>query len=122
MDNHSDSDNLQNVHAGKLCIAASITLLLGVGLLFLLEVHSADVSLSFAILGLVVPILGLLAILNILSYWRSVTNPDDGPKNESLILKLADRFLFTGLLKCQTPTPEKLSHDGNSGSKICISR
>ena len=98
MDNQSNSDDSQNIYAGKLCIAASICILVGISLFFLFEVHSGDGSCSMVILGLVVPFLGFLAILNILSYWRFVTNPDDGPKKENLILKIADRFLITGLV------------------------
>jgi hypothetical protein len=98
MQDQTDSNTPQKIHAGKLCIAASISLLLGVFLFFLLDLHSGDVSLSFEILGIVVPIFGFLAILNILSYWRSLTNPDNGSKNEGLIIKIADRFLLAGLL------------------------
>lgn len=97
METQKDSNTPHEIVAGKLCIAASISILLGVGLFFLFEVHSGDVSFSMVILGLVAPFLGLLAILNVLSYWRSVTNPDDS-KSEYLILKIADRFMITGLL------------------------
>jgi hypothetical protein len=98
MNNQSNSDDSQNIHAGKLCFAAFISILLGVGLFFIFEVHSADASCSFVILGLVVPFLGLLAIGNILSNWRSIKNPDYVSKNETMIRKIAYRFLVTGLL------------------------
>lgn len=98
MDNQSNSDDSQKSCAGKLCVAASMLLLLGISLFILADLFGVSVSLPVAIVGLAVPFLGLLAIRDILSNWRSFTNPDDGPKSESLILKIADRFLLTGLL------------------------
>jgi len=92
METQNESNTQPKIYAGKLCIAASICLLVGISLFFLLELSNEDVSLSFAILGLVVPFLGLLAIGNICSNWRSVTNPDDGSKSKDLIIKIADRF------------------------------
>ena len=97
METQTDSNTPQEIVAGKLCIAASISILLGIGVFFLLDLHGGDGSLSMVILGLVVPFLGLCAIIDILSKWRSVTNPDDS-KSEGLILKIADRFLLAGLL------------------------
>ena len=97
METQTESKIQDNICAGKLCIAASISILLGIGLFFLFELHSGDGSCSMVILGLVVPFLGLCAIIEILSKWRSVTNPDNS-KSEGLIPKIADRFLLAGLL------------------------
>ncbi len=97
METQTESNTPKKILAGKLCIAASISILLGIGLFFLFDLHGGDGSLSMVILGLVVPFLGLCAIIDILSKWRSVTNPDDS-KSEGLILKIADRFLLAGFL------------------------
>jgi len=102
METQTDSNTPQEILAGKLCIAASISILLGIGLFFLLDLHGGDGSLSMVILGLVVPFLGLCAIIDILSKWRSVTNPDNS-KSEGLLLKIADRFLLAGLLFAIVP-------------------
>ena len=97
METPTEPNPPQEIIAGKLCIVASILILLGVGLFFLFEAHRGDGSCSFLILGLVVPFLGLCAIIEILSKWRSITNPDKSI-SEGLILKIADRFLGAGLL------------------------
>jgi hypothetical protein len=50
METQTESNTPLEILAGKLCIAASISILLGIGLFFLVEVHSGDGSCSFLIL------------------------------------------------------------------------
>ncbi len=113
METQIDSNTLRKIRAGRFCSFASIILLLGISLFFLClllhyfteqydpiqeDTFSIAVFFTIAIIYLVVPFLGLLAIRDILSNWRFVTNPDDGSKSESLICKIAYSFLTAGLL------------------------
>ncbi len=109
----TDSNTSGKIRADKLCIAASISLLLGICLLVLcfvlsifvqpyfrslVDVFALGIWLSIPLLCFVVPLLGLIAIINIITDWRFVTNPDDVPQSQSLICKIARRFLITSLL------------------------
>jgi hypothetical protein len=109
----TDSNTSGKIRADKLCIAASISLLLGISQLVLCfvlnhfvqpyfrsleDVFALGIWLSIAFLCFVVPFLGLIAIINIITDWRFVTNPDDGPQSKDLIRKIACRFLITSLL------------------------
>jgi hypothetical protein len=109
----TDSNNSGKIRADKLCIAASISLLLGISQLILCfvlnhfvqpyfrsleDVFALGIWLSIAFLCFVVPFLGLIAIINIITDWRFVTNPDDGPQSKDLIRKIARSFLITSLL------------------------
>jgi hypothetical protein len=107
METQTESKTPKKILAGKLCIAASIILLLRISLFFLCLLFSSRrisisdglglYALSMAIFGLVVPFFGLLAIRDILSNWRSVTNPDYVSKNKTMVRRIAYSFLITGL-------------------------
>jgi len=113
METQTESKTPRKIRADKLCIAASISLLLGISQLVLCfvlnhfvqpyfrsleDVFALGIWLSIAFLCFVVPLLGLIAIINIITDWRFVTNPDDGPQSQALIRKIACRFLITSLL------------------------
>ena len=113
METQTESNTPQKIHAGKLCVVASICLLVGISLFFLCfllnhyvqpsfhsfeDVFALGILLSYALMYFLAPLLGVIAIRDILSNWRFITNPDDGSKSESLIRKTACSFLITGLL------------------------
>jgi len=118
METQTDSNTPQKINADNLCIAASIILLLGTSsfflylyLLFSMQkyFHNLEVLfrmgcfLSMALVGFVVPLLGLLAIRDIRSNWQLLTNPDSGSKSEDGIRKTAYSFLIAGLLFAVVP-------------------
>jgi hypothetical protein len=113
MDGQTDSNTSQKTRAEKLCTAAVISLVLGISsfILCLLLDHfvqpyyrsledlfALGILLSNAVMYFIAPLLGVIAIKDILSNWYSVTNPDYGSKSEGLIRKIACSFLITGLL------------------------
>ncbi|MCP4263054.1 MAG: hypothetical protein GY774_36905 [Planctomycetes bacterium] len=113
METQIKSNSPKKIRAGKFSKAASICLLVGISYFFISllvgnsvqphdhsfrDICALGIFLSVAIIFLVAPFLGLLAVRNILSNWRSFTNPDNGSKNEDLIRGMAFRFLVPGLL------------------------
>ena len=114
METQIESKIPQKIRAGKLCVATSIILLLGISLFFLCllladrfihtsfhsfeDVCALGILLSYALMYFLAPLLGVIAIKDILSNWRPVINPDDGSKCERFIRKIAFWFLITGLL------------------------
>lgn len=103
----------RKTYADRLCLAVIVSFLIGIGsfvlclvLNFSLQPHRRNLGDVFAIgiwlgLGLicfVVPFLALAAIINILTNWRAVTNPDDAPPNQCLLHKTAYNFLITSIL------------------------
>ncbi|MCP4607285.1 MAG: YihY/virulence factor BrkB family protein [Planctomycetes bacterium] len=113
METQTDSNTQPKLYSGKLCIAASICLLAGISLFFLSllldhfvqpyyrsleDVFALGILLSMVLTYFLAPLLGVIAIKDVFSNWRSHTNPDDDSKSEGLIRKIACRFLITGLL------------------------
>ena len=102
----------RRIYADKLCLAAIVSFLIGICLNFLcLLLNSFDQIQwlspdAFAIGGwlmlmpvfFIVPFLALAAIINILTNWRAVTNPDDGQRNQDLLCKTSYYFLITSIL------------------------
>ena len=112
METQTDSKTPRKIYAGKLCIAASICLIIGISsfLLSLLlhyfmeqyypkftDVCVLGILLSYAMYFLA-PLLGIIAIKDILSNWWPVTNPEDGSKSKGLSRKIAYSFLIAGVL------------------------
>ncbi len=113
METQIDSDDPRKTGAEKLCLAAIISLLFGIGLFFLClaldrfvqphwrsleDVFALGTLASVGLVGFVVPCFGLFAVVDMLSSWRDTTNPDDGRANEGHIRKIARRFLVCSLL------------------------
>jgi len=105
-------------NADKLCLAAIVSLLIGISSFFLClaadrfvqphwrsleDVFAVGIWLSIELLCFVVPFLGLIAIINIITDWRLITNPDKDSQSEGLIRKIACRFLITSLLFAIVP-------------------
>jgi hypothetical protein len=114
MENQTDSKTPQKIYAGKLCIAASICLIVGISSFFLCllgfhfmdnleDLFSVGCMLNIGIVGFAVPFLGLLAIIDIHSNWQFLRNPDYSSKNETMILKIAYSFMMSGLIFAIAP-------------------
>jgi hypothetical protein len=118
MENQNDSNAPPKIYAGKLCIAASISILLGIGLFFpcfllnrfmkppyyiLKDVCGLGIFLSMALLFFIAPLLGIIAIKDILSKLRSITNPDYISINETAVRKIACNFRSAGLFSALAP-------------------
>ena len=113
METQTDTNASRKTYADKLCLAAIVSFLIGIGsfvlclvLNFSIQPHRRNLEDVFAIyiwfgLGLicfVVPFLALAAIINILTNWRAVTNPDDGPRSQGILRKTAYNFHITSIL------------------------
>ena len=114
METKTASDNQRQTSAGKLAIAAVISILLGLGLIaLLLLVHlfgldsGSDISelvqfLSFIggvlFLFIVGPFLGIFAVADVVIKRRDFKNPDEGPYDRGQIIKTARSFLAASLL------------------------
>ncbi|MHC4541552.1 MAG: hypothetical protein ACYS74_17515 [Planctomycetota bacterium] len=113
METATDTNVSQATSADKACVAAAISLLSGVGLFVLslvldrlVKAHYRGVGDAFAIgtcaaiaiLGLVVPLLGVSAVIAVASDWKSITSACNGSKNEGQIANIARRFLVSSLI------------------------
>jgi len=106
METKSGSNASGNICTGKLCLAAVAALPIGIGLFFLTLVFNRFLGDFFALgiwasiglVGLVVPCIGLVAVVVMLWNWRDTTNPRNGRANEGHIRKTAHRFLVCSLV------------------------
>jgi len=106
-------DISRRIYADKLCLAAIVSFLIGIGLFLLClaldrfvhnrwpnfeNVYVTGTNLCLGLIFLVVPFLALAAIINVLTNWRAVTNPDDSSRSQGLLYKTANNFLITSIL------------------------
>jgi len=114
METKTHTDGSPKTSADKLCLAAIISLLVGLGLfvLFLLilflgwdsgsqlfEFGFFSLYLIFTLLVFfVAPFLGVFAVSNMVAHWRAITNRHDSPYGVKKIHKTAGRFLVASLL------------------------
>jgi hypothetical protein len=113
METQKDTNASRKTYADKLCLAAIISLLIGIGSFLLCldldrfihhhwpsfeNVYLTGTNLWLGLICLVVPFLALAAIINVLTNWRVVTNPDDSVQNRDLLHKTARNFFITSIL------------------------
>ena len=113
MQDQTDSNTPQEIHAGKLCNTVIISLLLGIGFLFiyiLLEyVIGAGRDLrgvialfsglaSLMLIYCIAPLLTIIAVLHIFLNWSFIKNIGNFVKDESLIRKISFKYLIASFL------------------------
>jgi len=113
MENNATFHTLLKSRADKLCLATIVSLLLGICFFFIYFVLEYvigagrdfkgllalfSILASIALIYFVAPLLSVIAIMNIFCNWRAITNLDNSAKNESLIRKIAYRYLIATLL------------------------
>ena len=113
MEAKTDTNASRRTYADKLCLAAIVFFLVGISSFFLClalnrfrlphwryleDVFAIGIWLGLGLICIIVPFLGLAAIIDILTNWRAVTNPDDDPRSQGLLHKTAYNFFITSIL------------------------
>ena len=110
METHTDTNTTRKTYADKLCLAAIISCFIGISSFFLClvldrfipphwrnleDVLVTGIWLGIGLICFIVPFLALSAIIDILTNWRVVTNPDDDKRSQGLLHKTARNLFIT---------------------------